>query len=138
MAKNNKLTLLKVTLIIEMIITFVYGLCYVFIPDILVKLAGAEPFDYSWVRWSGGVLVALGIGAILVYLHPEKQKILVLTFALGTLFSGLLLLYSWIFESIGNVWFTGVPTILLLIVSGLFWWSLSQAKEILGSGKPES
>lgn len=131
MAQDKKLTLLKVTLVLFMIVTIVYGLCYVFIPKTLVNLSGGEPIPYSWLRWSGGVLISLGIGAILVFLNPSKQKIFVTTIALGTLFSGLALLYSWIFEINGETWFTALPAIITLIVSALLWWCLKKAKEIL-------
>jgi uncharacterized protein YjeT (DUF2065 family) len=132
MAQNPKLTLLKVTLVIFIIVAIVYGLGYVFIPKTLVKLSGGEPIPYSWLRWSGGVLISLGIGAILVFINPAKQKIFVITIALGNLFTGLALLYSWIFEITGNTWFTALPVIITLVISALLWWSLRQAKEILG------
>lgn len=131
MMQNKNLTLLKVALIIFVIVTIVYGLCYVFIPQVLVEMSGGEPVHPSWLRWSGCTIIALGIGAILVLRNPAKQNIFIITIALGTLLTGLALLYSWIFELAVEVWFTAIPTIILLVTSALLWWGRQQAKEIL-------
>ncbi len=132
MAEKNNSVFLKIVLIIFAIVTLVYGLCYFFVPDYLVKLSGGDPVYHGWLRWSGGVLIALGIGSILVTLKPKGQGIFVTTIALGSLLSGLALLYAWISMEEGqNVWFTAVPTIVVLALSCLLWWSRSQAKDIL-------
>jgi len=63
----------------------VYGFLYYLIPDYLVKLSGGAPVFSGWLRWSGGVLIALGVGAILVIIKPKNQGIFVTTIALGCL-----------------------------------------------------
>ena len=101
-------------------------------PDSLVELSGGEPVFHGWLRWSGGVIFALGIGAILTYLKPKGQGIFVTTIAVGALLAGLAMLWAWInIEEGANVWFTAFPTIVLLALSGLLWWSRQQAKNIL-------
>jgi hypothetical protein len=131
---DKKNLLLKVSLIIFAIITIVYGLGYLFIPDFLVKLSGGEPVFSGWLRWSGGTIIALGIGALMILRNPKGQGIFVTTLALGTLLAGLALVYSWItLEEGANVWFTALPAILTLLVSALLWWSRSIAKDILKS-----
>ena len=101
-------------------------------PDSLVELSGGEPVFHGWLRWSGGVIIALGIGAILTYLKPKGQGIFVTTIAVGALLAGLAMLWAWInIEEGANVWFTAFPTIVLLALSGLLWWSRQQAKNIL-------
>jgi hypothetical protein len=133
MAENKNL-LLKVSLIIFAIVAIVYGLGYLFSPAFLVKLSGGEPVFSGWLRWSGGTIIALGIGALMTMANPKNQGIFVTTIALGTLLAGLALVYSWItLEGRGNVWFTALPTILVLLVSALLWWSLFKAKDILKS-----
>ncbi len=123
---------LKIVLIIFAIVCLVYGLCYFFIPDYLVNMSGGDPVYHGWLRWSGGVLIALGIGTILVFRNPNNQGVFVLTIALGSTLSGLALLYAWItIEEGANVWFTAFPTILMLVIAGLLWWSKQQAKHIL-------
>ena len=133
MAQNKSSTLLNVTLIIFAAVTIVYGLLYIFFPQVAVTLSGSEPTPSSWLRWSGATIFALGIGSVLVLRKPENQGIFITTLALGTLFSGLALLYSWIFEMIpeANTWFTALPTIVVLILSILLWWCKAQAKDIL-------
>jgi len=68
----------------------------------------------------------------MVYSKPEKQGIFVTSMALATLFAGLAMLYSWIMqEGSGAIWFTALPTCILLVLSGLLWWARGQAKGIL-------
>jgi len=132
MAQNDDVKVLKVTLIIVALSAFVYGFGFLFVPGILVKLSGGNPVDFGWLRWSGGVIIALGIGALMVSSKPEKQGIFVTSMALATLFAGLGMLYSWIMqEGSGAIWFTALPTCLLLVLSCLLWWGRGQAKGIL-------
>ena len=131
MEQQKGSTMLKVTLLIYVVISLLYGLGYLFFSNYLVDLSGSEPVPSAWLRWSGGVLISLGIGTILVYRNPIKQGIFVLTLALGSLFVGLALVYAWIFEMASTTWFTAAPAILMLIVSALLFWSWYQAKEML-------
>jgi len=132
MTNDNGTKTLKVVLVIYTIVVWVYGLCLFFIPGVLVKMSGANPVDSGWLRWPGGVLIALGIGALLVRRNPAKQGIFVLTISLGTLLSGLALLYSWIaHEYSAGGWFIALATIVVLVVSALLWWSRQKAKAIL-------
>jgi len=133
MNQDKNLSLLKVALIIFAIVTIVYGLFYVIIPQVLVETSGGDPVHPSWLRWPGCVLIALGIGAIMVFRNPAKQDIFVIVIALGTLLSGLALLYTLIFEMQPQnaVWFTAMPVIILLINSALLWLGRKQAMEML-------
>jgi hypothetical protein len=132
MAQNDNVKVLKVTLIILAVISFVYGFCFLFVPGLLVSLSKGNPVELGWLRWPGGVIIALGIGSLMVSSKPEKQGIFVTSAALSTLFSGLGMLYSWIMkEGSGAIWFTALPTCILLALSGLLWWGRGQAKGIL-------
>ena len=132
MAKQKGATMLKVMLVIYAIVVLVYGLSFLFIPGVLTDMAGGNPVDDSWLRWSGGVLVALGIGALLVLRNLAKQGVFVTTLALTCSLAGLALLYSWIVqEYTGATWFISVPTIIILALAVLLWWSRAQAKKIL-------
>ena len=51
-----------------------------------------EPVFHGWLRWSGGVIIAFGIGAILTYLKPKGQGIFVTTIAIGALLAGVAML----------------------------------------------
>ena len=132
MAKNDNAKTLKLALMLAAIVSLVYGLAYLLIPSSLVKLSGGNPVEASWMRWSGGVIIAWAIGSLMVYSKPEKQNIFVTYFALAHLLSGLALLYSWIMQEYsGATWFIAIPTLLLLILAVLLFWGRNQAKEIL-------
>jgi len=130
---ETKTNLLKVSLMIFALVSLVYGFIYLFFPQLNVEAAEGDPVASGWLRWMGGILLALGVGAIMVFRNPSKQGIFVTTIALGTLLCGLALLYSGVFESegIGNVWHTFIPGIINVLLSILFWISLKQSKEIL-------
>ncbi len=132
MAQNDDVKVLKFALMIAAIVSLVYGLCYLLIPSTLVKLSGGNLVEASWLRWSGGVIIAWAIGALMVYSKPEKQNIFVTSIALAHLLSGLALLYSWIMQEYsGATWFIAIPTCLLLVLSALLYWGRGQAKGIL-------
>ena len=132
MAEKSNSGILKIALLIYAVVCLIYGLGYFIVPDSLVELSGSEPVFHGWLRWSGGVIIALGIGAILTYLKPKGQGIFVTTIAIGALLAGLAMLWAWInIEEEANVWFTALPTIVLLALSGLLWWSRQAAKNIL-------
>jgi hypothetical protein len=132
MAKGNNTTLLKVVLFILAVISIIYGIGYWIFPGTLVSSAGANPVEFAWLRWSGGILIGLGIGNLLVFRKPEKQGIYVFMAALTTLLCGLGMLYSWIMkEGSGSTMFIAVPTIIILVISILLWVARQQAKGIL-------
>ena len=132
MAQNDNVKVLKFSLIAFAVIALVYGFGLLFVPGLLVKLSGGNSVEFSWLRWSGGIIIALGIGALMVSSKPEKQGIFVTSIALATLFAGLGMLYSWIMqEYTGATWFIALPTCLMLVLSGLLWWGRGQAKGIL-------
>ena len=132
MAENDNTKTLKLALMIAAIVSLVYGLAYLLIPSSLVKLSGGSPVEASWLRWSGGVIIAWAIGTFMVYNNPRKQKIFVTSLALALLLSGLGLLYSWMMQEYsGATWFIAVPTLILLILAVLLFWGRNQAKEIL-------
>jgi cytochrome c biogenesis protein CcdA len=133
MTQDKNLTLLKIALAIFAIVSIVYGIGMVFFTTGLVEMSGTDPFEPNWIRWAGGILIALGIAAILAFRNPAKQDIYVIAIGLGTLFTGLALLYSWIFEMQPGyvVSFTVLPCVLNLLMSVLLWWGRQQAKDIL-------
>ena len=132
MAEKNNTGFLKIVLIIYAIVCLVYGLGYLIVPDALVSMSGGDPVFHGWLRWSGGILIALGIGSFLVSGNPGGQGIFVTTIALGGLLAGLALVSAWITAEEGaNIWFTALPTIIVLALACLLWWSRQQAKDVL-------
>ena len=132
MTENKNEGLLKTVLAIYVVVVMVYGILYFLVPDYVVKLSGGAPVFHGWLRWSGGLLIALGTGAVLVYRNPRNQGIYVTTIALGCLFTGLALVWALIkVEEGANIWFVALPTVITLVLSALLWWARQQAKDIL-------
>jgi len=132
MVEKSNSGILKIALLIYAIVCLIYGLGFFIVPDSLVELSGGESVFHGWLRWPGGVIIALGIGAILTYLKPKGQGIFVTTIAIGAFLAGCAMLWAWInIEEGANVWFTALPAIVLLVLSGLLWWSRQTAKKIL-------
>jgi hypothetical protein len=129
---QNDVGVLKFSLLVAAIVLLVDGISYFLLPSMLVTLSGEDPINFGWVRWAGGVLIALGICTFMVYSKPEKQGIFVLSIALGYLLAGLGLLYSLIMhEYSGVIWFLAMHTCLILVISVLLFWGRSKAKGIL-------
>jgi hypothetical protein len=132
MAENENPLFLKIVILIYAVVALIYGLCFFFVPDFLVNMSGGEPVFHGWLRWAGGLCIAIGIGSLMVMRKPENQGIFVTTIAMGTLLTGLGLLYAWInLEEGANVMFTAMPTILMFVISGLLWWGRQNSKDIL-------
>ena len=134
MTENKNVGFLKIALLVYAIVCVVYGLGFFLFSDFLVRLSGTDPVFHGWLRWSGGLLIALAIGTFLVYRKPENQGIFVTTIALGTSLCCLSLFCAWAtMEEGANVWFTALPAIIMLILAILLWWSRQKAKDILYS-----
>lgn len=132
MAESDNVKILRVALVILAVVSIIYGLGFLIVPGMLVTLSGGNPIDLGWLRWSGGIITAIGVGTLMVFRRPEKQGIFVFTAALSMLLSGLALSFSWITkEYTTSTMFIAVPTVLLLVISGLLWWGRQKAKEIL-------
>jgi hypothetical protein len=130
---EKKHRLLKSLLVLFALYTLVYGVIYLFFPEFEIKAADSDPIPPGWIRWFGGIFLALGIASIMVFRNPVKQGIFITAISIGTLIVGLTLFYTVIFESegIGNIPNTLIPAIVITILSILFWISLRQSKEIL-------
>ena len=132
MTQNNSTKMLRVALLMSAIVSLVYGLGFFLIPGILVTISKGNPVDFGWLRWPGGILISLGIGALLASRNVAKQGVFVTTISLGYLLAGLGLLYSWLLnEYSAATWFIALPTIVVLVVSALLWWGRQGAKDIL-------
>jgi hypothetical protein len=133
MSQNNSLKRLKVVVMISVVAYMFYGVSFLFFPGMLAAMSGSpEPLGLSWVRWSGGPLLALAVGSIFVYRNPAKQGIFVTTSMLSGLFVGLGLLYSKFFDhSTSFTWFHMTPCVVNFGIFALLLWARQGAKDIL-------
>lgn len=131
-AQNDITRMLKVALVILGIVQLVYGIGFLLIPGLLVTVSGGPTPEYSWLRWSGGILLALAYGTFRVFHNPAKQDVYVTTMALASLLNAVGLLLSIIAgEYTGATWFIVVPMVLTFALAVFLWWSRQQAKAIL-------
>jgi hypothetical protein len=130
---EKKNQLLKISLVLSAIILLGYGVEYLFFPGIQIKMTGGEPIPWFWINWIGGVMLALGVGCILVYRNPVKQGIFVTTVLIGAVVTALALYHQVIFfwNDSYNMLNTLIPAIVLTVTAILLWLSLRQSKEIL-------
>ena len=55
---EKKNLLLKISLVLIALITLVYGVIYLFFPEVEIKATGAEPINPGWIRWFDIVLLS--------------------------------------------------------------------------------
>jgi hypothetical protein len=135
MNQKRNLLFLKSVLLAGGILAFVYGLAFVIIPQTMVSMSGEQDPVYSgFLRWPGGVLMAIGIGTLMVFRKPQNQRIFLITIALVTLFAGLALAFS-LFDMDDKFLFIAIPAFFLLLMSTLLWICQWTARDILGSFK---
>jgi hypothetical protein len=130
---EKKNQLLKISLVLSAIILLGYGVQYLFLPGVQIKMMGGEPIPYGWINWFGAVMIPLGIGCILVIRNPVKQGIFVTTIFLGSIVTALALFHQVIFvwDDSYNMLNTLIPAIVLAVMAILLWLSLRRSKDIL-------
>lgn len=124
---------LRAAMWLGVVITALFGIGLLIVPSVLVEtIAGAEAFDYWWVRWAGGVLLALGAGAWLVAQRPRGQHTFVTAFGLTGVLAGIGLLVSLVLgEYSGAAWFAWVAVLATLPVGLFGLYAGNQARELL-------
>ncbi len=132
MAQEKVPGLLTIGLILAIIIQGIYGLLLFIIPLQFAAWGQGNPVDAGWLRWPGGVLIGLAVGAILTLRSPAKQGIYVLSLTIAVFLAGLALLFSWITgEYSGQTWFVALPAIVVLVEAVILFFGWQSAKSIL-------
>lgn len=132
MAQEKIPVLLRIGLILAIIIQGIYGLLLFIIPLQFAALAQGNAVGAGWLRWPGGVLIGLAVGAILTLRSPAKQGTYVLTLTIAVFLAGLALLFSWITgEYTGKTWFMAQPTIVVLAEAVILFFGWRSAKTVL-------
>lgn len=130
--KNENLSMLKLGLIIATVAGLSYGIGLLITPGMLVTMAGSDPLEPAWVRWSGGALIAVGIGNILVFRKLKGQDTYVIMLALFNLLNAVGHLITLIAQDFsGATWFVALPMVITFVTSVLLWWGRQQAKGTL-------
>lgn len=130
---ESKNQLLKFTMVFSAIILLGYGVNYLFLPELQIKLSGGEPIPVFWINYFGGVMLALGVGCILVVRKPVKQGIFVTTIFLGAIVTALALYHQVVFmwDDSYNMMNALIPAIVLTLMAMLLGASLRRSKTIL-------
>ena len=66
---------MKIVLFINMLVAFIYGIIYVFLPDTVYSLNDAPYFDPHFWRLFGGVLISMGIPILLGIIKGDWDEI---------------------------------------------------------------
>ncbi len=133
MPPNNGLKKLKAALMFTIIVNLFYGIALFVTPGLMSEIAGGTPVEHGWLRWSGGVLIALAVGGLQAYRNPLHQKSIVMLLTVAPLLSGLAFAYTLLFENYTiHSWFILVPCILVFAMFAVLMWARQGAKEILG------
>ncbi len=133
MAQDNRTEKLKVVMALFFVSYLIYGVSFLLVPGMVYALShSAEPLGLSWIRWSGGALVALGIGAVQTYRDPVRYGGFVMVAMISSLLVGFGLLYSRLFDnSTATFAFHMTPCFINLGLFVLLVWARQDAKEIV-------
>jgi len=114
------------------VIDLVYGVMFILAPTFYFELAGGDPFDPGVLRWSGGVLIAFGVGAIWVLQAPAHQRIFVNTLLLSYLLAALAHTFGFFMDQYsGQIWVLGMPMVGVWITTIVLFMGRNQAKALL-------
>jgi len=133
MSQDKGIKKLKVVMVLFFVTYLFYGVSFLFSPGMVYAMShSSEPLGLSWIRWSGGALIALGIGAIQVFRNPSRHGGFVIVAIISALLVGLGLLYSRLFDnSTGTFAFHMTPCFINLGLFVLLVWARQGAKDIL-------
>ncbi len=132
MSPNDGVQKLKCALMFSILVNAVYGIAFLITPGILTNMAGGNPVELGWIRWSGGVLLALASGGIQTYRNPAHQRSMVTTLTVAPILTSLGLLYPLLFEKYSvHTWFILMPCVVAFALFIVMVWGRQGAKEIL-------
>lgn len=113
-------------------IGIVYGLVFLLYPGGYAEFAKMQAVDLAKIRYPGGILIAIGYGALQTSKNPEKQGIMVTTLAIAASLIGISLLYSHLVgEYTGSTSAIVPPAVINLLFGALLWGTRQQAKDVL-------
>jgi len=126
MAEISKM--FKIMLIIDIIIAFIYGILYLFLPNIVSSINDAPFYDPHFWRLFGGTILAVGVGSALSIKMKEweKIKLFILVMLVFLIIIGIVNITSALYttRSPTNLVFHWLDTsviIILIILNGFFY-----------------
>ncbi len=132
MTQNNGVRMLKHALLFSIIFNAFYGIGFFILPAVLRDMAGGTPVELGWIRWSGGVLLALSAGGLQAYRNPERQIPMITTLTLAPLLSSLALLYTLTFEAYSiRTWFIALPCAMAFVLFVVMFLARQGSKAVL-------
>jgi len=66
---------MKILMIVNVIVSFIYGFFHLIIPEIYYQLSDAPVFDIHYWRLFGGSLLVLGIFGIIAVIRAEWEQV---------------------------------------------------------------
>ena len=114
------MTKTQFTLLVCGVSSLLMGLIFFFFPYLYAALEGANFENIAWLRNLGAALIAVnGVGALLAYKEPEKEKKLYDVVLLASSLETLGLVWStlkWEFSATSE-WFIKIPLLLAGLVT---------------------
>lgn len=115
----------RAVLRIAAIVGILYGLGFLLVPTVLFGFAQdpGVPADPGWVRWSGGFIIGVAIGAWLASNRPETQMPMITGLAVAYTLTALALLYStFTGEYAGTAWWIWLGIVITAVLAAGMWW----------------
>jgi len=113
---------MKIVLIINMIVAFVYGIMYLFLPEAVYSINDAPYFDPHFWRLFGGALFSTGFPVLLGLIKKEWDYIkLIFLFAIILLIILALVNITsniYVTRSATNLVFHWLDTIVMIVIAG--------------------
>jgi hypothetical protein len=112
---------------------FVYGLTFLFVPEMVGPLYKEPvPPPPNWLRWPGGYLTAFGIGSWIMAGNPRGQGPLMVTMCVGGTLACLSLVYSAVSgEYKGTLPWWIVAVLITGVLSAIGWWLYLKYQDLL-------
>ena len=118
----------KIIVLMNVFAAFIYGILYVFLPDVVYTGNDAPDFDPHFWRLFGGSLLAIGIVGLYGFLRVDWDKIkLFMLFGIVILITILLINLTsntYVIRSSTNIifhWIDNIVIIILLVINSFFY-----------------
>ena len=132
MESRQSTSVLKVGLWLDFALTLLYGIELLFLPGMLATVGGGTIPDFSWLRWSGGILVAVAYGCFRAARHPEGRDLFVTMMIVMGFLNALGHVISLINRDYtGGLWMLWMPAALTTIFSLILIVGRARARQVL-------